>query len=414
MRFWALLRRNAALRRITLYQLLVGLQLGTYTLLFNLYLVALGHREDLVGVNAGVMTLALSVAALGVGWLSRRWGAQRLLAGGLALTTLGTLAQALSAHQALIIGFAVLIGAGTAMQQVLLMPIVAEHVAAEERAEAAALSSAVNSLALTFGTLLGGFLPEALARAGLSPVARDRAALLVGIAVGALGAIPILRLHRGTGGAAGRIGTSLGGPPVRTPRPIRRMIWRYSAATALISIGAGAFLPFVNVYLARLGATPGAIGGLLALTGALGAVLGLLGPALGRRVGQSRLAVVLRVAPVVPAALLLAFPTIPLVVLTHATRQVGAGMTWPIEASLLNERVPPAARAGAFGMRTAAWNVAWALSGAVSGQLIVRGGYNYPLLILVGSTVLGGVVLSLVLRPTPEEAALAAGKTVTA
>ena len=178
---------------------------------------------------------------------------------------------------------------------------------------------------------------------------------------------------------------------------------QYAGATALISLGAGAFLPFVNVYLARLGARPGEIGGLLSAVGATGAMLGLLAPTLGRRFGRERLSVLARVAPILPALALMASPTIPLVVITYATRNIGAGMTWPIEASILNDRVHPRARAGAFGLRTAAWNIAWALSSAISGQLIVRGGYNWPLVILVVSTALGGIVLSLVLRPTPQE-----------
>jgi MFS family permease len=183
------------------------------------------------------------------------------------------------------------------------------------------------------------------------------------------------------------------------------MIRRYAAATALISSGAGAFLPFVNVYLARLGANPGEIGGLLSAVGVCGALLGLLAPTLGRWIGRERLSVLARVFPVVPAMVLLALPTIPMVVLTYGARQIGAGMTWPIEASILNDRIHPRARPGAFGLRTAAWNLAWAGSSALSGQLIVRGGYNLPLFILIGSTILGGVVLSLVLRPTPEELA---------
>jgi MFS family permease len=111
------------------------------------------------------------------------------------------------------------------------------------------------------------------------------------------------------------------------------------------------------------------------------------------------------VIPILPALALIALPTIPLVVLTYGVRQVGAGMTWPIEASILNDRIHPRARPGAFGLRTAAWNIAWAGSSALSGQLIVRGGYNWPLVILVASTILGGVVLSIVLRPTEAERA---------
>lgn len=408
----AVLRRNPVLRRLALFQLLAGIQLGAFTLLFNLYLLALGHREDLVGVVAGVSTLAISVAALATGRFAGRWGLGRALMAGLALTSLAACAQALAVHPAPIILFGVLVGFGNAVPQALQMPLIAERVPPEDRPEAAALVSAVQALSITAGTLIGGVLPELLAQAGFSLVARTRAALLVAVAVGALGLLPLRGLERGTSSPQQRTGMAPGTSAEGTPPRVRRLIWQYVGATALISVGAGAFLPFVNVYLARLGASPGRIGALLAFTGVLGSLLGLLGPALARRVGRERLAVALRAAPVLPGLFLLVFPVIPLVVLTYATRQIGAGMTWPIEASILNERVPAAARAGAFGLRIAAWYLGWAASSAVSGQLIVGGGYHYPVLILIASTALGGLVLSLVLRPTPEERAARAAPTI--
>lgn len=400
----ALLRRNPALRRIVPFQLLAGLQLGTFTLLFNLYLLALGFREDLVGISAGAMTLGLSAAALFAGRVAKRWGFRRALAGGVLVSSLAGMAQALSEHAVFIVLFAGLAGSGNAMLQSLQMPLIAERVLPADRPQAAALASAVQSLSITCGTLIGGLLPAALSPLGWGSVGRDRAALLFAVALGALGAVPILGLDRANPGRRHEYAPSVNADlSTDTPRRVRRLVWRYAGATALISIGAGAFLPFVNVYLARLGASPGEIGGLLALSGALGASLGLLGPALARLLGQERLAVALRLSPVVPAALLLAIPTVPAVILTQATRQIGAGMTWPIEASILNERVPPPSRAGAFGLRIASWNLAWALSSTFSGVLIVRGGYNYPLLILIVSTALGALALSIVLRPTPEE-----------
>jgi MFS family permease len=402
---WSLVWRNRALRRIVTYQLLGALQMGTFGLLFNLYLLALGHKEDLIGIVAGANTLALSCVALTAGQVVRRFGLRATIAGGFGLATLASLGQALSSQAIPIIAFAILGGAGYAMTQSLQMPMLAEHVAPEDRATGAALISAVATLSMTVGTLIGGFLPGLLGVTSLGTVGRARATLVLAVALGSLGLIPLLRLGRGSGPAqafSAAIGTSQDdGTRERT----RRMIRRYAAATALISSGAGAFLPFVNVYLARLGANPGEIGGLLSAVGVCGALLGLLAPTLGRWIGRERLSVLARVFPVVPAMVLLALPTIPMVVLTYGARQIGAGMTWPIEASILNDRIHPRARPGAFGLRTAAWNLAWAGSSALSGQLIVRGGYNLPLFILIGSTILGGVVLSLVLRPTPEELA---------
>ncbi len=394
---WALVGRNRALRRIVIYQLLGALQMGTFGLLFNLYLLNLGYKEDLIGGVVAANTLSLSFVALAVGRVVQRFGLRPTIAGGFGLATLASFGQALSSQALPIVAFAVVGGAGYAMTQSLQMPMLAEHVPSEDRATGAALVSAVATLSQTVGTLIGGFLPTLLVFTGLGLIGRDRAALVLATGLGGLGLIPLLRLGRGDGPTqafSAAIGTT---QEDGTRQGTRRMIRRYAGATALIACGAGAFLPFVNVYLARLGARPGEIGGLLSLVGVCGAGLGLLAPTLARRVGRERLAVLARVVPVIPALALLALPTVPLVVLTYATRQIGAGMTWPIEASILNDRVHPRARPGAFGLRTAAWNLAWASSSALSGQLIVRGGYEWPLAILIASTVLGGVVLSVVL-----------------
>jgi MFS family permease len=401
----SLIRRNRALRRIVLFQLFSGLQLGTFGLLFNLYLLSLGHREDLIGIIASASTLALSFMALGAGRLVRRFGLRRTMGGGLSLSLLAALGLIFAPNAVFLVLFSVLSGMGVAMMQSLQMPLLAEHVGPEDRATGAALVSALATLSNTVGTLIGGFLPALLGAMGLGVLARDRVALTAAVALGALALIPLVGL-RGSGGAPQGFSAAIGTVQEDRLRPrTRRTINHYAGATALISLGAGAFLPFVNVYLARLGANPGEIGGLLSAVGVCGAILGLGAPALARAVGRERLSVVARVLPVLPALLLVLMPSIPFVVLTFAIRQAGAGMTWPIEAAILNDRIPARARAGAFGLRTAAWNLAWALSSALSGFLIVRGGYSWPIVILIVSTILGGIVLSFVLRPTAEEQA---------
>ena len=403
---WALIRRNRALRRIVIYQLLGALQAGTFGLLFNLYLLELGRGEDLIGLLAGINTLALSCAALVAGQLVRRWGLRPMITFGFLLACLSLLGQALVTLDPLLILFSITTGFGYAMTQALQMPLLAEYVSSEDRSTAAALISAIATLSTTVGTLMGGFLPQLLGPTGFDLVMRDRLALIVAVAVGIFGLIPLVSLGPGSSEVPQTFSAAIGTTQDDEQRSrVRRLVRQYAGATALISLGAGAFLPFVNVYLARLGAQPGEIGGFLSAVGAIGAVLGLLAPTLARKVGRERLSVFMRVVPILPAIALIAFPSIPLVVVTYATRNIGAGMTWPIEASILNDRVNPRGRAGAFGLRTAAWNIAWAVSSVISGQLIVRGGYQWPLVILVASTVLGGVVLSLVLRPTPQELA---------
>jgi len=405
---WSLIRRNRALRRIVLFQLFSGLQLGTFGLLFNLYLLTLGHKEDLIGIIASASTLALSFMALSAGRLVQRFGLRQTMGSGLTLSLLAALGLIFFPSAPLLVCFSVLSGMGVAMMQSLQMPLLAEHVSSEDRATGAALVSALATLSNTLGTLIGGFLPALLGLMGEGVLTRDRVALTVAVALGALALVPLLGLRGGSGAPQG-FSAAIGTVQEDRLRPqTRRTINSYAGATALISLGAGAFLPFVNVYLARLGANPGEIGGLLSGVGIFGAILGLGAPALARIVGRERLSVCARVLPILPALLLVLMPSIPFVVLTFAIRQAGAGMTWPIEAAILNDRIPARARAGAFGLRTAAWNLAWALSSALSGFLIVRGGYSWPIVILIVSTILGGVVLSFVLRPTAEERAAGA------
>lgn len=403
---WSLIRRNRALRRIVLFQLFSGLQLGTFGLLFNLYLLTLGHKEDLIGLIASATTLALSFMALTAGRLVRRFGLRQTMGGGLSLSLLAALGLIFAPNAFFLLCFSILSGMGVAMMQSLQMPLLAEHVASEDRATGAALVSALATLSNTVGTLIGGFLPALLGLLGLGVLTRDRVALTAAVALGAFALVPLIGLRGGGGGAPQGFSAAIGTVQEDRLRPqTRRTINNYAGATALISLGAGAFLPFVNVYLARLGANPGEIGGLLSAVGVFGAILGLGAPALARLVGRERLSVFARVMPILPALLLVLMPSIPFVVLTFAIRNAGAGMTWPIEAAILNDRIPARARAGAFGLRTAAWNLAWAFSSALSGFLIVRGGYSWPIVILIVSTILGGVVLSFVLRPTAEERA---------
>ncbi|HEX5506003.1 MAG TPA: MFS transporter [Thermomicrobiales bacterium] len=385
---------GAPLRRMLLFQLCSNLGAGVFALLFNLYLLALGYREDVIGLAAGLNTLGQGLAALAAGRLVVRLGAPRTMALALACFTAASAAQAVVTGRVAIALLALGVGAATSWLTIPVMPYLSEQISREAHADAAALTFAVQNLSVTAGTLLGGLLPAGLALAGLGLVSRDRLALLIGIGVGALGLLPLFGMAGGAGAPHRARGTAVIGPELDgTPRRVRRTVWGYAGAAVLLSIGAGAFMPFVNVYLDRLGASQGAIGAILAATGAVGAALGLLAPAVARRFGSLRAAAVLRALPVPCALALAAVPALGLVVATQAARQVGANMAWAVEVNVLSERVPGRALASAFGLRLAAWNLSWAAISIISGQLIVHGGYNTPLYILAGATALGAGAL---------------------
>lgn len=393
--------QGPALRRIVAFQFLANLGAGVFVLLFNLYLLALGFREDVIGLVAGLNTLGQGLGALVAGRLVGRLGPPRVMTAALALFTIASAGQALSARTLPIVAWALVIGAATSWLSVPVMPFLTERVTPAARGDAAALAFGVQNLSLTIGTFGGGLLPALLAATGLAlgQVGRLQAGLLIGITIGALGLFPLAGIGRQPGPGSARTQTALVGPALEaTPRRLRRTVATYCAAAALLSIGAGAFLPFVNVYLVRLGASEGLVGAVLAASGATGALLGLATPPLARRLGPIASTVLLRLAPIPLALALAVFPTLGLAIGVFAVRTIGASMAWPVELGLLTERIPSRGLANAFGLRIASWNLAWAAVSVFAGQLIVRGGYNAPLYILAVFTALGTLALWSALR----------------
>ncbi|MGN6810293.1 MAG: MFS transporter [Thermomicrobiales bacterium] len=391
--------QGTALRAFLLYQFLAFLGTGIYALLFNLYLLALGYREDMVGLTSGLNTLAQGIAALLMSTLIRRLGTNRTMIGALALFALTSAGQAIVSGRPALVTLAFLSGAATSGLTVPLMPFIADEVAPEMRGEAAAFAFALQNVAITVGTFAGGVLPALLLRAGFGNVARNRTSLLIGVAISALGLLPLLLIAQRSRRAGHEPTGALLGPQLNaTPRRVRRAVWGFAGAAVLLSIGAGAFIPFVNVYLVRLGASESAVGTILALTGAAGAILSLVAPALLNRLGSLPSVLVLRVLPAPVGLLLALFPSLGLVVGTQAVRGIGASMAWPVEMTIFNKRVPANAMASAFGLRIAAWNFSWAATSIIAGELIIHGGYNAPLYILAVFTTLGTALLWYALR----------------
>jgi MFS family permease len=391
--------QGTALRAFLVYQFLAFLGIGIYALLFNLYLLALGYREDMIGLAAGLNTLAQGIAALLMSPLIRRLGTSRTMIGALALFSLTSAGQAIVTGRPAIAALAFLSGAATSGLTVPLMPFIAERIAPEVRGEAAAFAFALQNVAVTVGTFAGGLLPALLLRVGFGNVARNRTALLIGVVVSALGLLPLVIIALRSRGTGNEQAATLLGPQLdATPRRVRRGVWGFAGAAALLSIGTGAFIPFVNVYLVRLGASESAVGTILALTGAVGALLSLGAPTLLNRLGSLPSVLVLRVLPAPVGLLLALFPSLGLVVGTQAVRGIGASMAWPVEMTIFNKRVPAHAMASAFGLRIAAWNFSWAAISIIAGVLIVHGGYNAPLYIVAVFTTLGTGVLWYALR----------------
>lgn len=364
-----------------IYSLIANVGVGVFMLIFNLYLIQLGFAEDFIGRFNAFSTLAMGGIALTVGYLINRFGVWLTVTVGLVVFVVTSVMACVITNPTMLLLMGALSGAGTAFLFVPTMPFIVELTTAHQRHSVAALTFSLNSLSMTIGSLVGGFMPSSLAAllALNSPSAEAyRYTLIIGVGLAAAGIVPLLGMTANQK-AARTVEESErvpGGPEPAPPRTIRRHMIVFIALGGLMSLGAGALFPFYNVFLQTQGASTRQIGIIFSAAGLMAAALGLMSPYLARRMGSLRAATFVRLVPV-PFYLLLIFtPALPIAVIAHMLRTTSINMAWPIDSTYISEVLPARARAQVFSFRSGAWNFGWAISSVIAGALIVRHGYN--------------------------------------
>src|SRR5262245_50795542 len=368
------MRAPRAIKLFIVYTLLANIGLGVFQLIYNLYLVALGYREDFIGEISAVSTICVAVTALVMGPLVNRYGSWRCIIFGMVAVSIGLLGQALLTVEWLLLASAAVVGIGQAGLIVPNMPFIIDHTEDGERPDIAAIVFSVMSLSMTAGSLIGGRLPDLLGSLGgqFTPeaVVTYRATLLAGIALTIVGVLPLALIgstHRGLALATGAL--VQGGQHIT--RRVRNDMAVFVGVGGLFSVSAAAIVPFYAVYLKDLGAEASAIGTIFALSGVAGAIVGIFAPPLARRYGVLPVAAGARFAGVPLLVLLLFIPGLNLAYLAYIVRAVAMTLAWPIDSNLISEVLPPRHRATVFSLRSAAWNCSWAVSSFVVGKLIV-------------------------------------------
>lgn len=372
-----------AMKLFILYTLLVNIGFGVFQLIYNLYLVRLGFREDFIGMLTAINTILIAVAALIFGQMINRFGSWICILIGTVFTVISLLGQSLITNVPVLVAFAALGGIGQAGLIVPNMPFIIEHSSDEERADLSALTFSIMSLSMTMGALVGGRVPEFLGLFGgnfaQETILNYRTTLLVGVVLAATALLPLLLIReqrRGVTTTSGRLADSQ-----MIPRRVRNDMIVFVAVGALFSVSAAAIIPFYNVYLKELGSSAATIGTVFAVTGVFGAVLGICAPALARRYGVVAVAAGARFAGVPLLVLLLFVPGLQLAFAAHIVRGVAMALAWPLDSNLIAEVLPNRQRAIVFSYRSASWNLSWAIASFAVGKLIVvTNSYNVSFL----------------------------------
>lgn len=370
------------IRLYLLYTFLANVSIGVFGLAFNLYLYELNLREDFIGIFNALQTAAIAGTALLMGRMISRVGIWRVVTFGFMSFLIVSLGLSVSTNPALLLVLAVFYGSGMAFVFTQVMPFIVELTRTRQRQEVATIVMSITSLSTTVGSLLGGWTPRLAAWLfgfDFPSVGVFRTALILGIALAAFALIPLFLMSeqrkRATPAHADAHATQAG-LPMQTPAQVRRHMIVFVAVGGLMALGSAAVLPFFNVYLSEIGASPGVIGLVFAGAWTVAAVTGLSAPYLSRKLGNQFASSLIRVLPMPIYLLLIPFGVVPIAILAHLMRVSSISISWAMEGSYISEILPGRARYAIFGYRSAAWNIGWAVSSLVFGAVIVSYGYG--------------------------------------
>ncbi len=384
------------MRLYLVYTLLVNIGVGVLILIYNLYLVQISFKEDFIGTFNAVQTVAMGIAALVIGVIINRYGSWRCTLYG----TIGFLAStallAMLTTSSTILAISAVNGAALAFMSIPTMPFIVEWTTAGQRTTAAAITFSINSIATTLGSLVGGWSPKFLSLTfgtTVESVPAYRITILIGIALATSGLIPLwlMRQSRNSENAEIMQSSVFVEMPSASSRT-RRDLMMFVIIGLIMSLGSGAVVPFVNVFLESIGSRPSQIGLVFSVAGVVAALTGLFAPTMYKKLGAIVSSMIVRMASAPLYILLAVSPQMNFAVAAQIVRSTSISMAWPIDSSFISDVLPPRARANAFSLRSAAWNLGFALSSVVAGHVIVGDGYRLTFVLYAVTIVLASLL----------------------
>lgn len=365
--------------RLAASGVLFNFGLFIFFLHYNLFLLDLGFREDLVGaVNSG-MRIGSMAGTIPAAVVARRLGLRSALLGTIVCTAAAECFRAVAGTRLSLVALAAVSGCVFSVWAVILAPLIAGTVGESRRAKAFSVFFACMFATGIAGNWVGGLLPHWIP---------DRRVLLLGSA--ALSAVAVL--------PALRLGDFPRPPSDARVYPRSRFILVFLFPFAVWHLATGAFNPFNNVYFKRLGFADARIGSVFALSQCVQIAALLLTPAIIRRLGLVGAIASMMAATAAAMAALAGAPAAWSAIGAYLAFTSFQWMSEPGLNTLLMNGVPEPERGGASALNYVVAFGAQAVAAAVGGSVVTRFGYGPMLAGAAAAALLAAGLFPLLLR----------------
>jgi MFS family permease len=356
--------------------IVTGAALGILRLLFNFYVLSLGMDERVVGQLTSTNSTSALLLALPMGYLADKIGRKgAFLIGGLGLA-LSIVGMILWPVRGVLFVMNVLSGAAQSLSAVAMSPFLIENSGEQERTYLFSLASGAQMTASFVGNSIGGNLPTWIGTwRGYSPTSSNAyaGALTVVAVVAAIGLLPYLFMKSPQLQKSERALFAPFEYAAKQPALLGKLI----LPMLITSIGAGLFMPFMNVFFRVIHHQPDPVIGTTLAWGALAMGIGLIiAPPIAERMGKIQLVVVTQGLSIPFLALLGFAPWFWLSSVAYYFRIALMNMSGPVYQTFVMEKVEPEARATVASLVSMANNFGWALSPSISGWLQVKYGFS--------------------------------------
>jgi len=268
-----------------------------------------------------------------------------------------------------------LFGIVQSISSVATAPFLMENSGEEERTYLFSFTSGLQMGSVFVGNWLGGYLPTWIGDLrGFDPTSSTAygGALLAISVVAVVGFIPLLFVLP----ANGKERRSQNFSPITFARENPKLLSKILIPTFIISIGAGLFIPFMNIFFRVVHGQSDQVIGTLFAWGSLAMGVGLMiAPPIADRLGKIQL-VMLTQGLAIPFMMILGFaPDFGLSALAYYFRMALMNMSNPIFQTFIMEQVDATSRATVASLYSMVWSFGRAFSPSASGWLQVNYGF---------------------------------------